>query len=176
MDQAKSIIGGLAVLIIVFGGLLWFANRKTSSDESAEVAQSTLPASAGDLASEERSYDFGTISMSAGKVSHQFTVKNTGLEPVRVGKVYTSCMCTSASVTDAGGKRYGEFGMQGHGGMSASTDIEVGAGQVVTVEVVFDPAAHGPSGVGLAQRTVYLETNSQKSPKLELGLQARVTR
>ena len=44
------------------------------------------------------------------------------------------------------------------------------------LEAVFDPAAHGPSGVGLAQRYVYLETNSAKSPKLEISFQAMVTR
>jgi len=63
--------------------------------------------------------------------------------------------------------------MPGHAGPS-KTNITVKPGESVVVETIFDPAAHGPSGVGLAERSVYLESNSQKSPKLELKFSAVV--
>ena len=131
--------------------------------------------SAGTLSAAETAFDLGTISMGNGTVAHQYTVTNDSKETVTIEKVYTSCMCTSASITVASGKSYGVFGMPGHEG-SSRTSIPVGPGEAIRVEAVFDPAAHGPSGVGLAQRSVYLETNSSASPKMELSFQALVTR
>ena len=32
--------------------------------------------------------------MYGGKVKHNFTLKNTGQAPVKISKIYTSCMCT----------------------------------------------------------------------------------
>ena len=119
------------------------------------------------------SFDFDTISMKAGVVSHKFELQNEGDESVIIEKVYTSCMCTIAYIFTSSGKKYGEFGMPGHSSSSAS--IEIGVGDKFSVEAVFDPAAHGPSGVGLAERSVYIETNSAKTPKIELRFTATVT-
>ena len=123
----------------------------------------------------EKTFDFNTISMKDGNVSHQFEIRNDGVEPVVIEKVYTSCMCTTAYITDSSGKRYGEFGMPGHTG-SSGTKIEVAPGEAANVEAIFDPNAHGPSGVGFIQRSVYLETNSAASPKMEFSFQATVVR
>ncbi len=123
----------------------------------------------------ENNFDFNTISMKDGDVSHQFEVKNDGEEPVVIEKVYTSCMCTTVYITNSSGRRYGKFGMPGHG-VSSKTNIEVKSGESVTVETIFDPKAHGPSGVGLVQRSVYIETNSAKLSQLELSFQAMVTK
>ncbi len=130
--------------------------------------------SASALTALENFFDFKTIAMKDGKVSHRFEVKNEGQEPVRIEKIYTSCMCTEASIIDGQGKNWGTFGMPGHAGPS-KTNITVKPGESVVVETIFDPAAHGPSGVGLAERSVYLESNSQKSPKIELKFSAVVT-
>ena len=129
--------------------------------------------SASAIAVSHTTFDFGTISMKDGNVSHEFELKNEGTEPLTIEKVSTSCMCTTAFLIDSSGKKYGGFGMPGHG--TARADVEIGPGETLILEAVFDPAAHGPSGVGLAQRFIYLETNSSKSPKLELSFNATVT-
>lgn len=144
-----------------------FLAQKNGGDEN------TSKYSASALTAFENFFDFQTVSMKDGKVSHKFEIKNEGEEPVRIEKVYTSCMCTEASVADAKGRNWGTFGMPGH--TPAKTNIEVKPGETLTVEAIFDPAAHGPSGVGLAERSVYLESNSQKSPKIELKFSAVVT-
>lgn len=131
--------------------------------------------SASALTVAEENFDFGVISMKDGNVLHKFELKNEGDEPVTIKKVYTSCMCTTASIIDGVGKKRGTFGMPGHG-LSSNTNVEVGVGESIVVETVFDPTAHGPSGVGLARRSVYLETNSAKSPKVDLSFTATVTR
>lgn len=148
----------------IIGLVMANKNNNNSSDYSAGV-----------LAVLENNFDFQTISMKDGNVSHSYEITNKGQESVIIKKIYTSCMCTIASVIDKAGKTRGRFGMPGHG-LPSKTNIEVKPRESVFVEAVFDPTAHGPSGVGLAQRSIYLETNSQKSPKVELRFTAMVTK
>jgi hypothetical protein len=60
--------------------------------------------------------------------------------------------------------------------VSSKANIVVDPGQVVTLETIFDPAAHGLSGIGMAQRTVFVESNSAGSPKLAFTFTANVTK
>lgn len=166
MRNSQLLIYG-AFLLLVVAGLAFIAKG-----DKPTASISTNGASV--LAATEDFFDFGTIKMRDGKVSRVFTVRNDGKEPMTIQSVYTSCMCTEALVTDSFGKEYGPFGMPGH--TSPRTNIAVGAGKSVNVEAVFDPAAHGPSGVGLAERTIYLETNSAEKPRIELKFKAVVTR
>lgn len=171
-NKTKNLIyvGGALVGLAIIIAVMTIDKNKNDRSGGAKY-------SAGVIAALENNFDFDTISMSAGKVSHRFEIQNNGAEPVRIEKVFTSCMCTTAFIADSAGNRYGEFGMPGHGHSSSpKTNIEVKPGETVFVDAVFDPAAHGPSGVGLAERSVYLETNSRQSPKIELLFRATVTR
>lgn len=125
-----------------------------------------------ELVSAEKSFDFGTVSMAKGKVNHSFTVKNIGDSPVKIAKIYTSCMCTEATLI-AGTSRKGPFGMPGHGGLSGLGET-VKAGQEIIIEVEVDPAAHGPQGTGPAKKVVYLETDSAINPTMKLELDINV--
>jgi len=160
------IIGSIAILagIVVLAGAFSGNSQNSSSIYSNGV-----------LTAENNDYDFGTISMANGNVSYKFKLKNEGNEKIIIKKVYTSCMCTTAAILDESGKKLGDFGMPGHGGSSSAANIEVKNNESIVVEAVFDPTAHGPAGTGLAQRSVYIETNSQKSPKVELNFTATVT-
>lgn len=153
------VIAGIITLVVI--------SKDDNSDSSAYSASA--------LAASESSFDFNTISMNDGDVSHKFELRNEGDEAVKIEKVYTSCMCTVASIIDSSGKKRGRFGMPGHG-LPSKTNITVESGDYVIAEAIFDPTAHGPSGVGLAQRSIYIETNSQRSPKIELKFNATVTR
>ena len=48
--------------------------------------------------------------------------------------------------------------MPGHGFLPRLKEV-VQAGGQVEVEVIFDPAAHGPAGIGPIERVVSLETS-----------------
>lgn len=157
---AVVIIGFVVLMALALGG-------KTVNDSGP------LAYSAGILNVLEKDYDFGVISMEDGNVAHSFEIKNESNEPVIINKVYTSCMCTTASVTEEDGKRHGEYGMQGHG-PTEEANIEILPGKSVALEAVFDPAAHGPDAIGKVKRVVYLETNSQSKPKLEVVFEADV--
>lgn len=119
-------------------------------------------------------FDFGSISMSKGKVSHSFTLKNFGESAINITKIYTSCMCTEATLVQ-GTSRKGPFGMPGHGGSSAQVDEVVDPGREISIDVVVDPAAHGPQGTGPAKKVVYIETDSAINPVLKLELDINVT-
>lgn len=123
------------------------------------------------LTSSAGSHDFGRISMAAGNVSHRYSIVNTGMTPLTITKILTSCMCTEATLITRSARK-GPFGMAGHG-YSRSIDERLGPGESAHVDVVFDPAAHGPAGVGNTERTVTILTDA--SSPLELRFNALVT-
>lgn len=155
----KNIIIGIVAGLIVFAGIVWVA-RPNGNNTGAAVQ----PSSNGVLEVEEQSFDFGTISMAAGKVTHRFAVKNIGADPVNINKMYTSCMCT-VSVLQKGDKKFGPYGMPGHG-FIPKMNATVEPGEEVFVDVTFDPAAHGPAGVGVVERAVILENNAGENVEL----------
>ena len=163
-----AVIGAAVLAGVAFWGAGGFGG-KTVAAPAKELAVVASPVSVSG-----NDWDFGSISMKDGNVTHNFEIKNEGTEPVVIKKVFTSCGCTTAFVIDASGKKYGEFGMPGHG-LPSKTDIVVGPGDAAIVEAVYNPAAHGPAGVGLAKRSIYLETNSSVSPKVEVRFSALVS-
>jgi hypothetical protein len=140
-----------------------------ASSQRASATQSQAKASPA-LASFQPTYGFGEISMAAGKVKHTYTVTNVGASPLSIVGVSTSCMCTAATIATANG-RFGPFGMAGHGRMPTIREA-IAPGAAAQVEVVFDPAAHGPAGIGRTERTVLVETD--RGAPLELKLTAMV--
>lgn len=127
-----------------------------------------------ELSAKEKTFDFGLISMSKGKVEHTFTLNNSGDSKIKITKIYTSCMCTEATLIN-GTSNKGPFGMPGHGGNSQKLNEIINPGDEINVSVVVDPAAHGPQGTGPAKKIVYIETDSATNPILELELNINVT-
>ncbi|MBI5400606.1 MAG: DUF1573 domain-containing protein [Candidatus Yonathbacteria bacterium] len=127
-----------------------------------------------ELVATEKSFDLGIVSMAKGKVSHSFNIKNTGNTSVKILKIYTSCMCTEATLVN-GASRKGPFGMPGHGGLASKINETVKPGQEIIIDVSVDPAAHGPQGTGQAKKVVYIETDSATTPTVKLELDINVT-
>ena len=150
-SQNKEIIIGLVVALLILGGIIWLAKASSSADQVnpplATINQSiVVPID---------TYDFGTISMAKGKVSYSFTIKNSASQSLMLKKIYTSCMCTEAKIISRG-EEFGPFGMQGHG-VNSGLDRSIDPNEEIEVVVIFDPNAHGPSGVGPIERVVTLE-------------------
>ena len=122
------------------------------------------------LISEETFWDFKTISMADGNVSHDFVLKNNGREPIKITKIQTSCMCTNANLLTNDGKVKGPFGMH----ESPPVNLEIMPNESVKLQAIFDPNAHGPAGVGIMDRSIYIDTNSSEKPRLELKFVANV--
>lgn len=163
----KNILVGIGI-IGVLGILFWLGRGNINNlNNSANLSENV----ASDLVASEDYYNFGEISMAAGKVSHDFKVKNVGVESVRIEKLYTSCMCTAANFIQ-NGKKLGPFGMAGHGFVPPLRK-SLAPGEEVIISVTFDPAAHGPAGVGPIEREIFLEGKSDSL--LTLGIGAKVT-
>lgn len=167
MKEAKKDHTGWWILIItIIVTVLMVVG--ISLAEKSKLNNNSLQASL--LQPAEDNYDFGTISMAQGKATKVFTIKNNTAANITARKLYTSCMCTTARLV-TGDKTFGPFTMPGNGYIPEIGET-IKPGDETTIEVVFDPAAHGPAGVGPIARKVTLETSDGK---VELQFKAQVT-
>jgi len=160
-----TIIGFLIVIAIVGG--LWWQGRALDSVQPSVAATSGTFGVMG-----EASRDFGRIKMKEGVVTTDFLIKNNSQQVLTLKEIYTSCMCTEATITTAAGVKRGPFGMPGHG-LVPDPDLTLAPGEEATVTAFFDPAAHGPAGVGPVDREIILTTTDGQ--KLRLGFTGLVT-
>lgn len=160
--QMLITIGGVAAAIGIF---FLLADYSVPVDQKSDIPEPMM------LSAAETMYDFGDVSMAKGKVTRNFKVANNSGQPVNIGRVYTSCMCTEAKLM-MGGESFGPYGMPGHG-MTSSINKTMVPGSEADVEAIFDPAAHGPAGIGPVERAIYIETKN--GAPLELKFRANVT-
>lgn len=154
MNKKISIWLGIGILAVISLIAVSYpdSQKEKTSDKVASLS------SIADLSTPETNFDFGEISMAAGKVSHDFEITNGSSSTIAFEKLSTSCMCTNAYFT-SDGEESGPFGMPGHG-FVPRLNRELKAGEKGVVRVVFDPAAHGPAGVGPVNRLVWIESGS----------------
>ena len=161
----KKIILGF----LTFATLLLFAG--CSSDNV--TADAEVPVNA-PLAMQNPFIEYGTIAQDQGKISMDFEVKNNGDEPVIVKRMYTSCMCTTATLTSEG-KTSLSVGMAGGGHGGGGSDLiykRIQPGETAIVNVIFDPNAHGPAGIGVIDRIISL--TDANGATLDLEIKANV--
>ncbi len=140
------IIGIVFTLLLIGGGVVLLSNSKTDTAVTAQVEG---------LEVNPESYDLGDVPINGGVITKEYDVKNTTDKVLKLKKIATSCMCTKAKVT-IGEKKTKLFGMEGMGDSNPPVNLELKAGEVAKVTAIFDPAAHGPQGVGPIDRTVML--------------------
>lgn len=163
-DKKIIIVMVISTIILLFGGIFFLTKTtntpqiKTSVNAKAYVADPT-------------SFDWGPIPMNKGNVTKVFTIKNTGTDMLKLYNIKTSCHCTKAYATISGTDSP-SFGMDS---LSAWTG-EVPAGIEAKLTVVFDPAYHGPSGMGAVNRFVSIETNDPANSKLTFTLTGAVVK
>lgn len=164
MDKTKII--SLIVILIGITGLVWWSKIVDSRNAGAAKSQPAEIAESDALKLSETFYDFGTISMKNGNVSKIITVTNTSGEDVLVSDLFTSCMCTNAFILEADGRKRGPFGMAGHGYVPKA-NMTLAPGASGEIEVVYDPNAHGPAGVGLIERSVLMKDSNNNAVEFQ---------
>lgn len=162
--NSKLIIAGCVVLLGAFAAA-WIGSQNIPNQASARGIDEGDRASV--LNAPVTFFDFGTISMSKGKVRTRFAITNASSSDIVLPRLTTSCMCTAAYFVRTDGSKRGPFGMPGMGYVPA-LDESIGAGQSGEIEVEYDPAAHGPAGVGPIDRFVFLEDEVGGVLKLEI--------
>lgn len=154
-EQIKQILLLLGFIVLVVAGLVWLT-RDSKSPASADLDG----IAGGVLTVDETDFDFGSVSMAKGVVNHEFVLENKSDQPVKIGEVSTSCMCTTAELR-VDDQIAGPFGMPGHG-LAKKARLTVDPGKKLVVKAIFDPAAHGPAGVGVIEREVSLDTGGEE--------------
>ncbi|MBU2051665.1 DUF1573 domain-containing protein [Patescibacteria group bacterium] len=158
----KLILIGLSLtLLLIFGGVFFIT--KTNNRASLAGSQTTQ------VSVDKTSHDWGEIGINNGKVQAEFSLTNTGSAPLQLANISTSCMCTTAQAVIEG-KASPYFGM--HQKSAWTGQVEPGKSAKLIVE--FDPAFHGPQGVGQITRQVVLETNDTNQKQLTFNLTANV--
>ncbi len=81
-------------------------------------------------------------------------------------------MCTTATLVQSE-SQFGPYGMKGHRGAIPEINQVVQPGETVIVRADFDPNAHGPAGIGVANRVVTVLVGANR--RVELKFTAYVT-
>lgn len=164
MADKKIIIGLIVLTMLILGGGVYFLSSTATSTQvtPSQNVKVEIP---------ERTFDWGNIPYSGGNATKTFTIKNTGTGVLQLSGVKTSCTCTKAQVTiDGKGSPY--FSMHSTTGWVG----KVAPGKEAQLLVIFDPAFHGPSGVGPVERLISLETNDIQNPSIEFSLKGVVVK
>lgn len=162
--KQKTVPAILGIITFVILGLgIWLLSRPIGVEvEKSDQAKAEVG---------ETSYDWGEIKINGGNAEKVFLIKNTGAGVLKLSGVSTSCMCTTAQVI-IDGKGSPLFGMH----QKSSWVGEIPAGKEAELKIVFDPAFHGPSGVGAMTRQIVVETNDKNNHKLEFTLKGNVVK
>lgn len=164
MSNNTFIWVAISVAVALFIGGVVFWGDRGGEDNVSTVAGAKV-------STNEQSHDWGKIPINDGNVTKQFNIANEGSEPLKLSNVNTSCMCTTAQLV-RGSEKSPKFGMHG----KSSYVMELMPGEQAQIEVVFDPAFHGSSGLGPITRQVVLNTSDPDHSRLQFSLRGIVVK
>jgi hypothetical protein len=162
MKESHIIAGVIIGTVVVIGGGVLIAGKANQASQIGQTAEAKAAISSA-------THSWGDIPINDGNVEATFAITNEGTSPLQLFNVSTSCMCTTAQL-EVDGRKSPEFGMH----TKARYVTEVPAGGTAQLRVVFDPAFHGPQGVGAITRQVKLQTNDASQPELMVTLNGTV--
>lgn len=140
----KILLGSLIFTFLLIIGLSLLLSGQDKGLEEVKGVEAT-PAS----------YEVGDIPINGGILTKEFTIKNNTNEELTLRKVATSCMCTEAKIV-LGDEETVYYSMEHPTDKNPPVNLTFAPGQEANVIVNFDPAAHGPEGVGPFERDVWL--------------------
>ncbi len=158
-QKIKKVLFISLLILLSVGIIVFFTKTYTPNKNHPGTPRMEIPLN---------EYDAGTVSMTGGLVKHVYEIKNTGEGDLKIDSIWTSCHCTTARLT-INGKTSAEFGMD-----KRYTSQKIAPGEMGFLEITFDPAFHGPQGVGQVVRAVYLSTNDSENKTAEVRLIANV--
>lgn len=158
----------ILVVVIAAVSLMFLGRGGSGSKSVANIASVGITETA--FGGTIPQFDFGTVSMAAGKVAHDFVLTNNSGSDIAISRAETSCMCTEATLSFPDGKEIGPVGMAGMG-FTPTINETLKSGDKLRIRAIFDPAAHGPAGIGPAERAIMLTTDKGQ---YQLGFKAMV--
>lgn len=164
MTEKKILISIIVGTLLILGGSVVALSNNSAS--ASIIANQNVK-----VVFDEDKFDWGDIQYSGPKAIKTFKIKNNGTENLRLGKIKTSCTCTTAQLI-IDGKESPLFSMHG----IADWIGEVLPSKEAELKVVFDQTFHGPSGVGPIERFINVETNDASRSQLEFLLKGNVVK
>lgn len=149
MKIRKKTIIFLALLSIIF--IAGCSSSSNSDLDLLSVSNSGLI-----MPMQDVSYDWGDINIKGGDVERSFSFRNDGEKDLILKGAMTSCMCTEATFKLPNDELSPVFGMH----ENKSWTYPIKPGEEFSINVVFDPMAHGPEATGPISRSIYIETSS----------------
>lgn len=162
MKTILTLAGGIIILGLIILGFAIFDNR------GGQVAgYSNDDPNAPRLELLEKNYDFGKISLDS-VVKHDFLIKNTGVNPLVINNLMTSCHCTSVIFKVPNKPDSPAFGMHQDAGWQG----EIASGQQAVVEVIYEPAKMPVKGQ--VTRVITFNSNDPANRDVQLEIIAVV--
>ncbi|MDO8551272.1 MAG: DUF1573 domain-containing protein [bacterium] len=118
-------------------------------------------------------YEFGTVKLTSGIVEHKYPVTNAGQKDLKIANLASSCACTKVYFKSSAGESP-KASMKGMTKPSSWVGVLKPGGQGELV-MDFDPAFHGPGGVGKISRSLSFETNDPAHTYIEFSMSGEVT-
>ena len=153
--EGRVILAFIIGTIVLVGGLAFWMTKVSSGDGSGR--DKLVPNTPIEKleANPPGVMDLGDVPYRGGVISKSFEVKNTSDSEISLKKITTSCMCTKAKfVVDGRESKF--YGMEMNGDLNPLIDYKLAPGKTARVIFDFDPAAHGPQGIGPVDRTITL--------------------
>lgn len=165
MNDKKLVIGLIVITVLILGGGIYVLSASSTPPVKITSSQNAK------VSVDQKTFDWGNIPYSGRNATKTFTIKNTGTDVLQLTGVKTSCVCTKAQIS-IDGKTSPYFSMH-----STSAWVgEIAPGKEAILSVIFDPAFHGPTGVGPVERLISLQTNDSQNPSLEFSLKGVVVK
>ena len=147
--ETKFILGAALVTLGLIVGLTFFISAKGSKERTLVATEVK------GIEAATTHYDLGDVPIKGGIVTREYEIKNTTGSDLELIKIVTSCMCTKASVKAQSGETK-FFAMEMGGDRNPFISLKIKKDETAKVTVRFDPAAHGPEGVGPFDRVISL--------------------
>lgn len=168
MDKKFLIL--IAAMIFGIIGIAILVSSSSTSQTKATISKTD----GAKISIDHNSKIVGDIGYSKGILYHSFPIKNSGAKDLEIANMFSSCMCTKTylKIEEKEGPKFGMKGMS----PSSSWKGILKPGEKAEIIAAFDPAYHGPQGVGQVSRIVSFETNDPDHPYVELSFEGIVTK
>lgn len=167
----------VAAFIIVGTALALFAYQNKYGDYSQQTEMSSIYRVSDKekpiliIEPENLINDLGTMKASEDRIT-VFTLKNTGLKPLVISRLRTSCMCTFGQIVYES-KESPMVGMEMHNSpLSKDFRVELKPGGTAIAKILYRPALMPVQGP--VERSFLFETNDPKNKSVELVIKAFV--
>lgn len=147
--ETRFVIGTAVLTIGLIVGLAFLISAKGAKEKTLVTTEVQ------GIEASTIHYDLGDVPIGGGIVAKEYELKNTSGKDLELVKIATSCMCTSASVK-VGDEETRFFSMEMGGDKNPFISLKLKKDETAKAIVRFDPAAHGPAGVGAFDRVVWL--------------------